>query len=244
MDDDLEFDYLFKVILVGSSGVGKSNLESRFTRNEFTQGSKATIGVDFAGKTVTVQGSRVRAQIWDTAGQERFKAVSTTYYRNSAAAMVVYDITNRKSFTDVSSWVRDLRELSEKDVILMMVGNKTDLEHLRAVSTEEGTKYAEAEGLLFMETSAKSGINVETAFLELLSRVMDQKRSTGQLVSVDTGVEGHDDKGDKSGGNSGYAAVPTASGTASGGGDLRGGVRLQVPDHGGQAPDWKKNCCS
>lgn len=235
MDDDLEFDYLFKVILVGDSGVGKSNLESRFTRNEFTQGSKATIGVDFAGKTVSVQSSRVRAQIWDTAGQERFKAVSTTYYRNSAAAMVVYDITSKKSFASVATWVKDLRELSEKDAVLMIVGNKTDLEHLRAVPTEDGRRFAENEGVMFIEASAQSGANVETAFTLLLSRVMDQKRNAGQLVNVDHGV----------GGESEVSSLATGrerdDHVAAGG--LREGVRLEVPRAEG-AGDWRKSCCS
>jgi small GTP-binding protein len=189
IEDDLDFEYLFKIVLVGDSAVGKSNLESRFTRNVFTQGSKATIGVDFAGKTVIVQDRKVRAQIWDTAGQERFKAVSNTYYRNAAAALVVYDITNKKSFASVDSWVRNIREFGNSDVVVMIVGNKSDLEQQRQVSTEEGHEMAEREGFLFMETSAFSGDNVENAFLSLLSNVMDTKREKGELVGVDKGQE-------------------------------------------------------
>jgi len=154
--------------------------------------------------------------------------------------MVVYDITNRKSFASVSSWVKDLREQSDKDVMLMVVGNKTDLEHLRAVSTEEGTKFAENQGVLFMETSAQSGANVEAAFSELLSRVMDMKRSAGVLVNVDKGVgAAHDEQDDQlqqGTGKGGYAAV------GSGDGGLRSGVKLQVPPQ--EAADWKKSCCS
>jgi len=223
MDEDLEFDYLFKVIMVGDSGVGKSNLGARFTRDEFMKGSKPTIGVDFAGKTIEVEGSKVRAQIWDTAGQERFKAVSSTYYRNAAAAMVIYDITNRKSFGNVPTWIKELRSLADHDVVIMMVGNKTDLDHLRAVSTEDGKSLAEQEKILFMETSALSGANVVNAFRLVLASVMEVKRKSGKLVNVDKGIGqvGEKDKDKED--------------------EFRSGLRVPIPDN--PQPSDRKPCC-
>ncbi|CAM8921169.1 unnamed protein product [Rhodiola kirilowii] len=157
-------DYLFKVVIIGDSAVGKSNLLSRYARNEFDANSKATIGVEFQTQIVEIDGKEVKAQIWDTAGQERFRAVTSAYYRGAFGALVVYDISRRNTFESVPRWLDELDTQSETTVAKMLVGNKSDLESIRDVSMEEGRQLAEEKGLFFMETSALNSSNVRTAF--------------------------------------------------------------------------------
>ncbi|XP_030539194.1 ras-related protein RABA2a [Rhodamnia argentea] len=166
-----EYDYLFKVVLIGDSGVGKSNLLSRFTRNEFCLESKSTIGVEFATRTLQVEGRTVKAQIWDTAGQERYRAITSAYYRGALGALLVYDVTKPTSFDNVSRWLKELRDHADSNIVIMLIGNKTDLKHLRAVATEDAQSYAEKEGLSFIETSALEATNVEKAFQTILSEI-------------------------------------------------------------------------
>ncbi|KAI3448365.1 hypothetical protein Pfo_005030 [Paulownia fortunei] len=168
---DEEYDYLFKVVLIGDSGVGKSNLLSRFTRNEFCLESKSTIGVEFATRTLQVEGRTVKAQIWDTAGQERYRAITSAYYRGALGALLVYDVTKPTTFENVSRWLKELRDHADSNIVIMLIGNKTDLKHLRAVATEDAQGFAEKEGLSFIETSALEATNVEKAFQTILSEI-------------------------------------------------------------------------
>ncbi|XP_065875301.1 ras-related protein RABA5b [Euphorbia lathyris] len=157
-------EYLFKIVIIGDSAVGKSNLLSRFARNEFDSNSKATIGVEFQTQVVDIDGKEIKAQIWDTAGQERFRAVTSAYYRGAIGALLVYDITRRSSFESVKRWLDELTTHCDTAVARMLVGNKCDLENIREVSIEEGKNFAEEENLFFMETSALDSTNVQTAF--------------------------------------------------------------------------------
>lgn len=168
-DDD--YDYLFKVVLIGDSGVGKSNLLSRFTRNEFSLESKSTIGVEFATRSISVDGKMIKAQIWDTAGQERYRAITSAYYRGAVGALLVYDITRHVTFENVERWLKELRDHTEHNIVVMLVGNKSDLRHLRALSTEDAQTFAEREGLYFIETSALESTNVENAFKQVLTQI-------------------------------------------------------------------------
>ncbi|KAL3356264.1 hypothetical protein AABB24_017116 [Solanum stoloniferum] len=168
---DEEYDYLFKIVLIGDSGVGKSNLLSRFTRNEFCLESKSTIGVEFATRTLKVEGRIIKSQIWDTAGQERYRAITSAYYRGALGALLVYDVTKPISFENVSRWLKELRDHADSNIVIMLIGNKTDLKHLRAVATEDAQSYAEREGLSFIETSALEATNVEKAFQMNLSEI-------------------------------------------------------------------------
>ncbi|KAI4298934.1 hypothetical protein L6164_032440 [Bauhinia variegata] len=168
---DEEYDYLFKVVLIGDSGVGKSNLLSRFTRNEFCLESKSTIGVEFATRTLQVEGRTIKAQIWDTAGQERYRAITSAYYRGALGALLVYDVTKPTTFENVSRWLKELRDHADANIVIMLIGNKTDLKHLRAVATEDAQSYAEKEGLSFIETSALEATNVEKAFQTILGEI-------------------------------------------------------------------------
>ncbi|THU58704.1 hypothetical protein C4D60_Mb03t17220 [Musa balbisiana] len=166
-----DYDYLFKLVLIGDSGVGKSNLLSRFTRNEFNLESKSTIGVEFATRSITVETKVLKAQIWDTAGQERYRAITSAYYRGAVGALLVYDVTRRPTFENVSRWLKELRDHTDPNIVVMLIGNKSDLRHLVAVLTEDGKAYAERESLYFMETSALEATNVDNAFQEVLTQI-------------------------------------------------------------------------
>ncbi|KAL6610512.1 hypothetical protein ACP70R_040481 [Stipagrostis hirtigluma subsp. patula] len=166
-----DYDYLFKVVLIGDSGVGKSNLLSRFTKNEFSLESKSTIGVEFATRSLQVDGKVIKAQIWDTAGQERYRAITSAYYRGAVGALLVYDVTRHATFENVGRWLRELRDHTDQSIVVMLIGNKSDLRHLVAVSTEDGKEFAEAESMYFMETSALDATNVENAFSEVLTQI-------------------------------------------------------------------------
>ncbi|XP_047318896.1 ras-related protein Rab11B-like [Impatiens glandulifera] len=168
-DDD--YDYLFKLVLIGDSGVGKSNLLSRFTRNEFNLESKSTIGVEFATRSIRVDDKVIKAQIWDTAGQERYRAITSAYYRGAVGALLVFDVTRHITFENVERWLKELRDHTDANIVIMLVGNKADLEHLRAVSTDETKAFAERERTFFMETSALESRNVENAFTEVLTQI-------------------------------------------------------------------------
>ena len=168
---DNEYDYLFKVVLIGDSGVGKSNLLSRFTRNEFALDSKSTIGVEFATKSIVADGKTIKAQIWDTAGQERYRAITSAYYRGAVGALLVYDLTKHATFENVERWLKELRDHAEANIVVMLVGNKSDLKPQRAVPTEEAMAMAEQHNLAFIETSALDATNVDLAFETILIEI-------------------------------------------------------------------------
>ena len=137
---------LFKIVLVGDSGVGKTNLLTRFSKNEFSLESKTTIGVEFATKTITTEsGHVIKAQIWDTAGQDRYRAIASSYYKGAVGAMLVYDITKTKSFENVEKWLKELRDHGAEHMCTMLIGNKSDLAKDRQVTIEDASVYAEKE---------------------------------------------------------------------------------------------------
>ncbi|XP_073283641.1 ras-related protein RABA4d-like [Primulina huaijiensis] len=170
-DFNQKIDYVFKIVLIGDSAVGKSQLLARFARNEFSLESKATIGVEFQTKTLVVDNKTVKAQIWDTAGQERYRAVTSAYYRGAVGAMLVYDMTKRQSFDHMARWLEELRGHADKNIVIMLIGNKCDLGTLRAVPTEDAQEFAERENFYFMETSALEATNVESAFMTILTEI-------------------------------------------------------------------------
>ncbi|XP_059285262.1 ras-related protein YPT3 [Lycium ferocissimum] len=181
-----EYDYLFKLVLIGDSGVGKSNLLSRFTKNEFNLESKSTIGVEFATKSLKIEGKVIKAQIWDTAGQERYRAITSAYYRGAVGALLVYDVTRHVTFENVTRWLKELRDHTDPNIVVMLLGNKSDLRHLVAVSTDEAKSLAEREALYFMETSALEATNVDNAFTEVLTQIY----GIVSKKAVETGDEG------------------------------------------------------
>ena len=174
-----EYNYLFKVVLVGDSGVGKSCLLSRFAWDQFSLDSKSTIGVEFATKSVMIEGQTVKAQLWDTAGQERYRAITTAYYREAVGAVIVYDITKEDTFKSVEKWVQDVRNNTSREVCIMLVGNKCDLRKERAVTTEMGKLFARNNELSFLEASALDSTNVESAFSSILSEIFHSVSQKG-----------------------------------------------------------------
>ena len=170
---------MFKVVLVGDSGVGKSCLVSRFAWDQFSLDSKSTIGVEFATKSVMIEGQTVKAQLWDTAGQERYRAITTAYYREAVGAVIVYDITKEDTFKCVEKWVQDVRNNTSREVCIMLVGNKCDLRKERAVTTEMGKLFARNNELSFLEASALDSTNVESAFSSILSEIFHSVSQKG-----------------------------------------------------------------
>uniref|UniRef100_A0A4W5QHI0 small monomeric GTPase n=1 Tax=Hucho hucho TaxID=62062 RepID=A0A4W5QHI0_9TELE len=171
------------LVLIGDSGVGKSNLLSRFTRNEFNLESKSTIGVEFATRSIHVEGKTVKAQIWDTAGQERYRAITSAYYRGAVGALLVYDIAKHLTYENAERWLKELQDHADSNIVIMLVGNKSDLRHLRAVPTDEAKALAEKHGLSFLETSALDSSNVELAFQTILTaiyNIVSQRQMTGR----------------------------------------------------------------
>ncbi|KAK6141891.1 hypothetical protein DH2020_024369 [Rehmannia glutinosa] len=166
--------YLFKIVVIGDSAVGKSNLLSRFARDEFDHNSKATIGVEFQTQVVELDGKEVKAQVWDTASQERFRAVTSAYYRGAVGALIVYDITRKATFESVKRWLDELNTHCDTTVAKMLVGNKCDLDNIREVSVEDGKAFAEEEGLFFIETSALDSTNVKKAFEMVIREIYDK----------------------------------------------------------------------
>ncbi|KAK9688829.1 hypothetical protein RND81_09G013900 [Saponaria officinalis] len=166
-----DYDYLFKLVLIGDSGVGKSNLFSRFTRNEFNLESKSTIGVEFGTRRIHVDDKIVKAQIWDIAGLKRYHAITSAYYEGAVGALLVYDVTKPVTFENIEGWLKEVRDHRGSDIMIMLVGNKADLSDLRAISTEDAKSFAERENLLFMETSALDSLNVENSFTDVVTQV-------------------------------------------------------------------------
>ena len=182
MANNQEYDYLFKLLLIGNSSVGKSSLLFRFVENVWDDNFVPTIGVDFVSniyliylyilqklKTLEVNGKKVKLQIWDTAGQERFKNITASYYRGGNGVLVVYDITDRDSFENLNSWLIEIEKNANKNVYKLLIGNKCDLEDKRKVTYQEGKDFATSNGMQFIETSAKNDTKVKDAF-ELLTQ--------------------------------------------------------------------------
>ena len=160
------FNYLLKYIIIGDSAVGKSNILLRYIHDKFNEEFQSTIGVEFGAKNLKIEDKIYRIQIWDTAGQETFRSITRAYYKNSVCACVVYDITNKNSFQNIKSWIEDCKKQSPKTVFMILIGNKVDLEDKRQVTSEEGAIFAEKNGMLFFETSAKNGKNIEEIFIK------------------------------------------------------------------------------
>ncbi|XP_041964231.1 ras-related protein Rab-25b [Alosa sapidissima] len=171
MGSDEAYNFVFKVVLIGESGVGKSNLLSRFTKNEFNHDSRTTIGVEFSTRTVQLNGLTIKAQIWDTAGLERYRAITSAYYRGAVGALLVYDISKHLTYESAARWLKELYDHADPHIVVMLVGNKSDLASVRSVPTEDAKGFAEKNGLLFMETSALESTNVEVAFNNVLTEI-------------------------------------------------------------------------
>jgi|UniRef100_A0AC35FUT9 small GTP-binding protein len=161
----------FKLVLLGESAVGKSSLVLRFVKGQFHEYQESTIGAAFLTQTICLDDTTVKFEIWDTAGQERYHSLAPMYYRGAQAAIVVYDITNQESFAKAKNWVKELQRQASPNIVIALAGNKADLASKRVVEYEEAQAYAEDNGLLFMETSAKSSMNVNDIFLAIAKKL-------------------------------------------------------------------------
>ena len=165
------YDMIFKVVLIGDTSVGKTNILSKYLTNDFDPDSKATVGVEFGTKNFKIEDNIVKVQIWDTAGQERYRSITNAYYKGAKGSLLVYDITNPKTFESIDRWLSDLKVNGDENISVVLVGNKSDLESDRKVSTQQGKEKAEFYKLAFLETSALNGNNIEKAFSELITDV-------------------------------------------------------------------------
>ncbi|CRK44749.1 hypothetical protein BN1723_006275 [Verticillium longisporum] len=183
-DYSTNYDFLIKLLLIGDSGVGKSCCLLRFSEDSFTPSFITTIGIDFKIRTIELDGKRVKLQIWDTAGQERFRTITTAYYRGAMGILLVYDVTDERSFNNIRTWFANVEQHATEGVNKILIGNKCDWEDKRVVSTEQGQQLADELGIPFLEVSAKSNINIDQAFYSLAAdikkRLIDnQKSETG-----------------------------------------------------------------
>jgi len=168
----MSYAYLFKYIIIGDTGVGKSCLLLQFTDKRFRHDHDLTIGVEFGARLLSIDNKPIKLQIWDTAGQESFRSITRSYYRGATGALLVYDISRRDSFGHVSRWLNEAREYSNPNMVIMLIGNKCDLDR-REVSYEEGANFAQKNGLVFLETSAKTAQNVEEAFVRTAKTISE-----------------------------------------------------------------------
>jgi len=169
---DMAYDYVFKCIIVGNSGVGKSSLLLQFTENKFIFDHDMTIGVEFGAKTVDIDGKIIKLQIWDTAGQETFRSIVRSYYRDTSLVLLVYDVSSSISFYSLNKWLEDIKDMSNNPHIIL-VGNKSDLSIRRQVSTEEGRAFADKNKMMFIETSARNTSSVEEAFTSVAKQTLE-----------------------------------------------------------------------
>jgi Ras-related protein Rab-1A len=175
-----DHDYIFKFLIIGDSAVGKSSLLLRFSDNYFNDAFLPTIGVDFKIKRFQVADKVAKLQIWDTAGQERFQTIISTYFKGAQGIFLVYDCTNKKSFQNIEYWLGEAEKHAKKDVSIMLLGNKCDLDENREVTTIEGQELAEKLGIGFLETSAKNKTNVESAFMKLTKELISKMHQIDQ----------------------------------------------------------------
>lgn len=200
MNTNPEYDYLFKLLLIGDSGVGKSCLLLRFADDTYTESYISTIGVDFKIRTIELDGKTVKLQIWDTAGQERFRTITSSYYRGAHGICVVYDVTDKDSFDNVKQWMQEIEKYATEGVNKLLVGNKSDLDD-KQVEYSTAKEFADSLGIPFLETSAKNASNVEQAFLTMARQIKERMGgSTAQNkahvnIGQGTSVSGGNDKG-------------------------------------------------
>lgn len=183
-----EYDYLFKLLLIGDSGVGKSCLLVRFSDDTYTQDYISTIGVDFKIRTIDLDGKIVKLQIWDTAGQERFRTITSSYYRGAHGIIVVYDVTDQESFNNATQWFQEIERYALNNVTKLLVGNKADLSESKIVDYATAKDFADGMNISFLETSALSSTNVEQAFFTMARQIKAQINSNSNSLNSKTQI--------------------------------------------------------
>ena len=181
-EENTNYELLYKIIIIGDAAVGKSNILTRYSKNEFSENTRSTVGVELGVKFIKVKGINTKIQIWDTAGQERYRSITSSYYKGSHGCFIVYDITNESSFNNVEKWYEYVQKEAGKNISIILVGNKCDLENERKITKEKGQEKAKNLKCAFFETSALSGVNISQIFEELTNNIYD---STGGLKNED-----------------------------------------------------------
>ena len=195
--ENKEYDLLFKLILIGDSYVGKSNILLKYLKNQFNENSKTTIGVEFGTKNIIINNKRIKIQIWDTAGQERYRSITSAYYKGAKGALIVYDITRKNTFDNIDKWITDLKLNGDKNICIIILGNKSDLIDKREINKNDGIKKAEMYKTAFLETSALNGDNISKAFDELIEQIVINNKNIFQDDNeneIDKGVNLNDEK--------------------------------------------------
>jgi small GTP-binding protein len=195
-----EYDFLMKLILVGDSGVGKTNILSKYLKNDFDPDSKATVGVEFGTKNIEIDNKRIKVQIWDTAGQERYKSITSTYYKGAKGAFIVYDITRKSTFDNIDKWIGDLKNNGDENMIVYLVGNKSDLNDMREVRKDEAMTKSEKFNIAFSETSALYGDNIHKIFQDLMEKVyinFYRNVNTNREKEINKGVDLNEESNEK-----------------------------------------------
>jgi small GTP-binding protein len=184
----VEYRHNFKFIVIGSSGVGKTSLVKRLVDGQFSAEANSTIGVEYLATVIEIDGQAVKLQLWDTAGQEKFRSIAKNYFRHAVGVVLVYDITDRKTFDDLGLWLTDVHQLCDPNAAITLIGNKLDLAHQRAITTGEAQTFASSHGLTYLEASARSGDNVTEAF-HRAARSVYERAESGALATktVDAG---------------------------------------------------------
>jgi small GTP-binding protein len=183
-----EYDYLFKLLLIGDSGVGKSCLLLRFADDTYTESYISTIGVDFKIRTIELDGKTIKLQIWDTAGQERFRTITSSYYRGAHGIIIVYDVTDQGTFNNVKTWLNEIDRYASENVNKLLVGNKCDLTNKKVVDFKTAKEFADQLSVPFLETSAKNSTNVEQAFMTMAAEIKNRMASAPVQQNTATGV--------------------------------------------------------
>ena len=204
IDVEIHYDHLYKIVIIGDSGVGKTSLISKYVKGIFPPSPLPTIAIEFATKIIQIkEGGYIKAQIWDTAGQERYKSITSHHYKKAIGGLIVYDITRRTTYDHVYQWLCDLKDNAEKGVISTLIGNKKDLlernNRKREVTYNEASDLAKKYNMLFYETSAYGGENVIDAFEDLLQRIYTERRKISNIqknygISLKTNIEKNDEK--------------------------------------------------
>ncbi|EAR96030.1 Ras family small GTPase (macronuclear) [Tetrahymena thermophila SB210] len=171
---DTEYDWIFKLLIIGDSGVGKTNLLLRFCDDKFATSHLATMGIDFKSKKIEIDGKKIKLQVWDTAGQERFRQITQNYYKGAMGVIMTYSINDKESFRNIEVWMKQIRQQASVNIAKLLVGNKCDMESERQVTFEEGKSLADTFGIKFFETSAKSDINVTEAFFTICKEIQEK----------------------------------------------------------------------
>ncbi|CAK56845.1 unnamed protein product (macronuclear) [Paramecium tetraurelia] len=198
-----DYDYQYKIVIIGDSGVGKTNIMTQFTRGEFSEETKTTVGVEFANKQLVIDDKIIKAQLWDTAGQERYRAIISSYYKGASGALIVFDITKQSTFDNVDRWMKEVQESTSNEISIILVGNKSDLRHLRQVSSDVSSAYASKHKIAFLETSAKDGANVNEAFNKLINEIHSKNKNnsiytqkkTNQQITEAVQIDSQKDSG-------------------------------------------------